>query len=94
MAKPKTSGTLAELRAMAYLYKRNILLYRPYDMGAWLVKEVASQKPALRIFYGPQNHFGSIFIKSEGSSTDGDKAGKATKLIDESLFLLFKVHFG
>lgn len=64
MAKSRTYGTLLELRAMAYLYKRNILLYQSYDLGAWMVKEPTFQKPFLRIFYAPYRHFDSVFTKS------------------------------
>lgn len=64
MTKPKTPGTLLELRAMAYLYKRNILLYKPYDLGTWLVKELVFQQPFLRIFLAPPKHYDSVFTKS------------------------------
>lgn len=64
MAKPKTYGTLLELRAMGFLYKRNILLYQPHDLGTWLIKESAFQVPHLRVFYAVPKHFDSIFSKS------------------------------
>lgn len=64
MAKSKTYGTLLELRAMGLLYKRNILLYQPHDLGTWLIKESDFKKPSLRVFFAVSKHFDSIFTKS------------------------------
>lgn len=64
MSKQKTYGTLLELRAMGYLYKRNILLYQPYDLGVWLSSEYEFGDQILRIFYAPERHFDSVFTKS------------------------------
>lgn len=62
MAKPTTYGTFLELRAIGYMYKRNILLYQPYDLGMWLVKE-PEYTDTFRIFFAPEKHFDSVFTK-------------------------------
>lgn len=64
MSKPKAYGTLLELRAMGFMYKRNILLYKPYDLGVWLIKENSFDGQCFRVFYAPDKHFDSIFTKS------------------------------
>lgn len=62
MAKTDTIGTLTELRAMGYLYKRNIRLFRPFDLGTWYVKDSEYKEPALQIFH--TSHFDSVYKKS------------------------------
>lgn len=62
MAKTESFGTLTELRAMGYLFKRNIKLYRPYDLGEWFVFDGDYKEPALLIFHA--SHFDSIYEKS------------------------------
>lgn len=37
MAKPRAHGTLVELRALALLYGRDVLLFEPFNTGAWFV---------------------------------------------------------
>lgn len=64
MAATDTYGTLTELRAMGYLFKRNVLLYQPYDLGVWLVDEPEYNKPFLRVFGTYEGHFDSVFTKS------------------------------
>lgn len=61
MAKTETFGTLTELRAIGYLYKRNIRLFRPYDLGSWFVKDENYKERALQIFHA--SHFDSIYEK-------------------------------
>lgn len=63
MAKTKTYGTLVELRALGYLFKRNILLFKPMVLGEWLIDEPDYKEPALRVFFAPERHFDSIFTK-------------------------------
>lgn len=63
MAKTKTYGTILELRVMGYLYKRNVLLYQPYDLGKWLVKDNAYTDQCFRVFHAPEKHFDSVFTK-------------------------------
>lgn len=64
MAKTETNGTLAELRAMGHMFKRNILLFEPYVLGVWLINENEYDGTCWRIFTthtGP--HFDLIFTK-------------------------------
>lgn len=63
MAKSETSGTLVELRAMGHMFKRNILLYEPYNLGIWLVKSNDYDEKCWRIFSTNGPHFDSIFTK-------------------------------
>lgn len=62
MAKSTSYGTFLELKAIGYMYKRNILLYQPYDLGMYLVKE-PEYKEDFRIFFAPEKHFDSVFTK-------------------------------
>lgn len=64
MAKAETLGTLTELRAMGYLFKRNIMLFRPKQLGKMLIDETDYRDQApLRVFHG-NIHFDSVFEKS------------------------------
>lgn len=64
MAKTETPGTLTELRAMGYLFKRNIVVFYPYYLGKAFVEEIDySVQPPLRIFHA-STHFDSVFEKS------------------------------
>lgn len=64
MAKIETHGTMLELEAMGYLFKRNILLYQPYDLGVWLIHEPEYKQTFLRVFCTGDGHFDSVFTKS------------------------------
>lgn len=64
MAKLDSNGTVLELRAMGSLFKRNILLYGPCDLGVWLVNEPEYKKPFLRVFQTYEGHFDSVYTKS------------------------------
>lgn len=63
MAKKETSGTLVELRAMGYMFKRNIMLFEPYSLGVWLINENEYDGSFWRIFSTNGSHFDSIFTK-------------------------------
>lgn len=64
MAKTETIGTLTELRAMGYLFKRNIILFCPFNLGKKFVDDDDySEKSPLRVFHG-STHFDSVFEKS------------------------------
>lgn len=62
MAKADTFGSLTELRAMGYLFKRNIILYRPFDLGVKFVEDADYKEPIVRVFHA--SHFDSVFEKS------------------------------
>lgn len=66
MAKADKCGTLVELRAMGYMFKRNILVFEPYELGTWLVNQNQyADDEAWRVFYlGNGSHFDLIFTKS------------------------------
>nr|AAA28740.1 ovarian tumor protein isoform [Drosophila melanogaster] len=60
MSKPKTYGTMTELRAMSCLYRRNVILYEPYNMGTSVVfnRRYAEN---FRVFFNNENHFDSVY---------------------------------
>ncbi|KAH8256664.1 hypothetical protein KR026_012286 [Drosophila bipectinata] len=60
MSKPKTYGTMTELRAMCCLYKRNAILYEPYNMGTAVIFNRNFQHD-FRVFYNNENHFDSVY---------------------------------
>ncbi|KAH8320184.1 hypothetical protein KR074_010341 [Drosophila pseudoananassae] len=60
MSKPKTYGTMTELRAMCCLYKRNAILYEPYNMGTAVIFKRSFQND-FRVFYNNENHFDSVY---------------------------------
>lgn len=63
MAKAETLGTLTELRAMGYLFKRNITLFRPEQLGKLFVDEADYRdKSPLRVFHS-RAHFDAVFEK-------------------------------
>lgn len=62
MAKNDTFGTLMELRAAGYLFKRNIKLFRPFDLGVWFVEDPNYEEAALNVFHA--SHFDSVFEQS------------------------------
>lgn len=62
MAKNDTFGTLMELRAMGYLFKRNIKLFRPFDLGVSFVEDPDYTDPVINVFHA--SHFDSVFEKT------------------------------
>ncbi|XP_055844906.1 protein ovarian tumor locus isoform X2 [Episyrphus balteatus] len=60
MSKPKSYGTLIELQAVSFVFKRNVLLFEPYTLGSNF-----SYRPdfsdVFRVFYTPERHFDSVF---------------------------------
>ncbi|XP_055909119.1 protein ovarian tumor locus isoform X2 [Eupeodes corollae] len=60
MSKPKSYGTLIELQAASFVFKRNVLLFEPYTLGSHF-----SYRPeftdVFRVFYTPERHFDSVF---------------------------------
>lgn len=62
MAKTETHGTLTELRAIGYLFKRNIMLFHPFEMGISFVQDDDYKDPVLRVFHRyTDTHFDSVF---------------------------------
>ncbi|XP_041563048.1 protein ovarian tumor locus isoform X1 [Drosophila elegans] len=60
MSKPKTYGTMTELRAMSCLYRRNVILYEPYNMGTSVIFN-RRYPENFRVFFNNENHFDSVF---------------------------------
>lgn len=63
MSLTKTFGTLAELVALAYRFKRNVFLFEACNSGTWYVCE-EEFKDTFLVFYTPPRHFDSVFTKS------------------------------
>ncbi|XP_037028309.1 protein ovarian tumor locus-like isoform X2 [Bradysia coprophila] len=63
LAKPRTFGTLTELTALAYRFKRNVFLLEGGTMGDWFVYEKEFEDTFL-VFYAPPKHFDTVFQKS------------------------------
>lgn len=59
MTKPRTLGTLVELRAMCFLYRRNVQFYEPGRL-AQIVTFDANFKDYFHIFYSPNKNFDSV----------------------------------
>jgi len=60
----RTAGTMLELRALGHLYRRNIIIYKPFDLGH-LVIQRKGYPETLRIFVGNRGQFDSVLEKSE-----------------------------
>lgn len=60
MSKPRSYGSFVELHALAHVYRRNVLLFEPYNLGTWFVNEDAYEDTVM-IFFSPDKHFDSIF---------------------------------
>lgn len=60
MIKPYSYGTLIELNALAHAYCRNVILFEPYNLGTWYVKDDKYQE-AVMVFFSHEKHFDSIF---------------------------------
>ncbi|XP_043063501.1 protein ovarian tumor locus isoform X2 [Drosophila ficusphila] len=60
MSKPKTYGTMTELRAMSCLYRRNVILYEPYNMGTSVIFN-RHYPENFRVFFNNENHFDSVY---------------------------------
>lgn len=63
LSKPRTYGTMVELRALGLCYKRNVVLFDGYNTGSWFLNESGFEK-CFYVFFTPSNHFDSVFIKS------------------------------
>lgn len=62
LAKPRTHGTLVELRALAHLFARNVMLFEEFDTGHWLIQEPAyADNACLMLFCTAENHFDSVY---------------------------------
>lgn len=60
MSKPKTYGSLIELQAVSFVFKRNVLLFEPYTLGSHFSYR-SEFTDVFRVFYTPERHFDSVF---------------------------------
>lgn len=60
LARPRTYGSLVEVKVLATLYKANIILYEPYTEGKWYIFSTEN-KLTWRIFIGRDNHFDVVY---------------------------------
>ncbi|KAH8275102.1 hypothetical protein KR018_012285 [Drosophila ironensis] len=91
MSKPKTYGTITELRAMCYLYRRNAILFEPYNMGTSVIFK-SNYQNEFRVFYNHENHFDSIY-KVEDIETAAVCQSFTFKMLYKMLFKLPDVNF-
>nr|XP_016997652.2 protein ovarian tumor locus [Drosophila takahashii] len=64
LERTRTEGTLLELRALCHLYRRNVIIHQPFDLGHLVVYN-RGYPETLRIFVNPQGHFDSVMTMSE-----------------------------
>ncbi|KAH8368523.1 hypothetical protein KR084_012699 [Drosophila pseudotakahashii] len=91
MSKPKTYGTMTELRAMSCLYRRNVILYEPYNMGTSVIFN-RRYPENFRVFFNNENHFDSVY-KVNYIETAAICQSIAFKLLYQQLFKLPDVSF-
>lgn len=59
----RTHGTLLELKALAYLFKRNVILFEPMTAGQYFVQE-PEFRTTLQVFCSNDNHYDIIYTQS------------------------------
>ncbi|EDW27503.1 GL20244 [Drosophila persimilis] len=91
LAKPKTYGTMLELRAMCLIYRRNVILYEPFNMGAGVTFN-RHCVDNFRVFYTKENHFDSVF-ELEYMTSAAVCQSITFKMLYQSLFKLPDVDF-
>ncbi|KAH8235500.1 hypothetical protein KR032_001680 [Drosophila birchii] len=91
MSKPKTYGTMTELRAMCCLYRRNVILFEPYNTGTSVIFN-RRYSDNFRVFYNNENHFDSVY-KVEYIEKAAICQSIAFKLLYKMLFKLPDVNF-
>lgn len=62
MTKPRTMGTLVELRAMCFLYRRNVHFYEPGRL-AQIVTFDSKFTDYFSVFYSPNKNFASVLTR-------------------------------
>lgn len=86
MSKFRSYGSFIELNALAHVYRRNVLLFEPYNCGTWFVK-CESYEDTLLVFFSPEKHFDSIF-----PTTFIEQAAYCQALVYELLYVrVFKL---
>ncbi|EDX03734.1 protein ovarian tumor locus [Drosophila simulans] len=64
LGKTKTAGTVLELGALCHLYRRNVIIYEPFDMGRMITYSM-DYKETLRIFMNGLGHFESVLTMQD-----------------------------
>ncbi|XP_043662153.1 protein ovarian tumor locus [Drosophila teissieri] len=64
LGKTKTAGTMLELGALCHLYRRNVIIYEPFNLGR-LVTYSKEYQENLRIFVNRQGHFDSVLTMQD-----------------------------
>lgn len=86
MSKYRSYGSFMELNALAHVFRRNVLLFEPYNCGKWFVK-CDSYEDTLMVFFSPDKHFDSIF-----PTTYIEQAAYCQALVYEILYVkVFKL---
>ncbi|XP_029712312.1 protein ovarian tumor locus isoform X2 [Aedes albopictus] len=86
MSKFRSYGSFVELNALAHAYRRNVLLFEPYNCGTWFVN-CDSYEDTLMVFFSPEKHFDSIF-----PTTFIEQAAYCQALVYEVLYVrVFKL---
>lgn len=61
----RTRGTLLELRALAYRYRRNVVLFEPYTLGHSFIELPQHGDATFMIFVSPDYHFDTVYTRVE-----------------------------
>lgn len=61
----RARGTLLELRALAYRYKRNVILFEPFTSGNAFIQQPQYGQATFQVFVAPDYHFDSVYTRSE-----------------------------
>ncbi|EDV57759.2 protein ovarian tumor locus [Drosophila erecta] len=64
LGKTKTAGTMLELSALCHLYRRNVIIYEPFDLGRQITYSTDYQEN-IRIFVNLQGHFDSVLTMQD-----------------------------
>lgn len=63
MSKLRTRATLLELRALAYCYNRNVVLFEPFTLGRHFI-QMPGQDDTFQVFVTTDYHFDSVYETS------------------------------
>lgn len=62
----RTRGTLLELRALAYRYRRNVILFEPFTLGNSFIQQPQfGNSLAFLVFVAPDYHFDTVYTREE-----------------------------
>lgn len=61
----RTRGTLLELRALAYRYRHNVILFEPYTLGNSFIQQPQYAGATFMVFVAPDYHFDTVYTREE-----------------------------